>query len=100
MDRYHQYTGYQGQDCTLSLIKECFWWPEMVQETIFSVRNCTRCVQFKARLQKPGLEPIMCTEPVDLVHIDYVKDVLMVEDHFTSYNQAYVTKNNMVRTTA
>ena len=53
-------------------------------------------------------------EPMDLVHIDYVKmevtvglkekpevkDVLVVEDHFTCYLQAYVTKNHTARTTA
>ena len=86
----------------------------MVQETIQSVCNCSRCIQFEARLQKPGLEPIICTEPMDLVHIDYVKmevtvglkekpevkDVLVVEDHFTCYLQAYVTKNHTARTTA
>ena len=51
---------------------------------------------------------------MDLVHIDYVKmevtvgmkqkpvvkDVLVVEDHFTHYIQAYVTKNHTTRTTA
>ena len=51
---------------------------------------------------------------MDLVHIDYVKmevtvglkekpevkDVLVVEDHFTQYLQAYVTKNHTARTTA
>ena len=86
----------------------------MVQEMIRSVCNCARCIQFEARLQKPGLEPILCTEPTDLVHIDYVKmevtvglkekpevkDVLVVEDHFTRYLQAYVTNNHTARTTA
>ena len=76
--------------------------------------NCSRCVQFEVRLQKPRLEPIICTEPMDLVHIDFVKmevtvglkekpevkDVLVVEDHFTRYLQAYVTKNHTARTTA
>ena len=37
------------------------------------MRNCSRCIQFEARLQKPGLEPIICMEPMDLVHIDYIK---------------------------
>ena len=78
------------------------------------VRNCAHCIQFEGRLQKPGLEPILCTEPMDLVHIDFVKmevtvglkekpevkDVLVVEDHFTRYLQAYVTKNHTARTTA
>ena len=45
----------------------------MVQETVQSMRNCGHCIQFEARLQKPGLKPIICTELMDLVHIDYVK---------------------------
>ena len=73
IDDCHRYTGHQGCDCTRSLIKEQFWWPEMVQETVRSMHNCARCIQFEARLQKPGLEPIICTDPMDLVHIDYVK---------------------------
>ena len=86
----------------------------MVQEMIRSVHHCTHCIQFKARVQKPSLEPILCLEPMDLVHIDYfkmevtvgvkekpdVKDVLVVEDHSTHYLQAYVTKNHTARTTA
>ena len=60
------------------------------------------------------MEPILCTEPLDLVHIDYVsievtvgakeklviKNVLVVEDHFTRYTQAYVTNNHTTCTTA
>ena len=81
----------------------------MVQETICSVHPCTHCIQFEAKLQKPGLESILCMEPLDLVHIDYVKvevtlvvkkkpdikDVLVVEDHITplssglSYQKPY-----------
>ena len=86
----------------------------MVQETVRSVHNCACSIQFEAKLQKPGLEPILCTESMDLVHIDYVKmevtvglkekpevkDVLVVEDHFTRYLQAYITKNHTARTTA
>ena len=79
MDGCHRYTGHQGCNRTLSLIKEQFWWPEMVQETVRSMCNCGHCVQFEARLQKPGLEPIICTEPMDLVHIDYVKMEVTVD---------------------
>ena len=59
------------------------------------------------------MQPIICTEPMELVHIDYVgmeatvatdkkpiiKNVLVVMDHFTRYVQAFVMKNHMVRTT-
>ena len=85
----------------------------MIQETIRSVCHCAHCIQFEARVQKPDLEHILCTEPMDLVHINYVKevtigvkekpdvkDVLVVEDHFTRYLQEYITKNHMGRMTA
>ena len=114
IDGCHRFAGHQCRDRMVSLIKERFWWPSMIQDTMNSVRNCARCVQFEARVQKPHLHPIICTEPMDLVHIDYVKmevtvglkekpvvkDVLVVEDHFTHYIQAYVMKNHTARTTA
>ena len=114
IDGCHRFAGHQGRDRMVSLIKERFWWPGMIQDAMSSVRNCARCVQFEAWVQKPNLHPIICTELMDLVHIDYikmevtvgvkqkpvVKDVLVVEDHFTRYIQAYMTKNHTARTTA
>ena len=60
------------------------------------------------------MQPIICTEPMELLHVDYVrmevtvaaqekpiiKNILVVVDHFTRYVQAYVTRNQMARTTA
>ena len=60
------------------------------------------------------MQPILCTEPMKLVHIDYVgmevtiamdkkpivRNVLVVVDPFTRYVQAFVTKNHTARTTA
>ena len=57
---------------------------------------------------------IICTEPMELAHIDYVgmevtvatdkkpivRNVLVVVDHFTRYVQAFVTKNHTARTMA
>ena len=114
LDGCHRFAGHQGRDRTVSLVKERFWWPGVIQDAMSSVKNCARCAQFEARIQKPNLHPIICTEPMDLVHIDYVKmevtvglkekpvvkDVLVVEDHFKRYIQAYVTKNHTARTTA
>ena len=79
-----------------------------------SVHNCPKCCIFEAKARIPPIEPILCTEPLDLVHIDYVsmevtvgikekpvvKNVLVVEDHFTHYTQAYVTNNHTARTMA
>ena len=81
---------------------------------MLSVCNCEKCCIFEAKPQIPPVEPILCTEPLDLVHIDYVsmevmvgvkekpviKNVLVIEKHFTCYTQAYVTNNHTARTTA
>ena len=102
IDGCHRYLGHQGRDRTLSLLRERFWWPGMAQRMMMSVCNCPKCRIFEAKPQIPLFEPILCTEPLDLVHIDYlsmevtvgmkekpvVKNVLVVEDHFTHYTQA------------
>ena len=60
------------------------------------------------------MQPIICTELMELVHIDYigmevmvatdkkpiVKNVLVVVDNFTHYVQAFMTRNHMARTMA
>ena len=79
-----------------------------------SICNCDKCHIFEAKPQIPPMEPIICTEPLVLAHIDYVsmevmvgikekpvvKNVLVVEDHFTRYTQVYVTKNHTACTMA
>ena len=86
----------------------------MSQALIKAVVNCGHCIQYEAKGQLPPMQPIICTEPMELVHIDYVgmevtlaakekpvvKNVLVVVDHFIRYMQAFVTKNHMARTTA
>ena len=79
-----------------------------------NICNCAKCHIFEAKPQFPLMEPLICTEALDLVqYIDYVsmevmvginekpvvKNVLVIEDHFTHYVQAYITKNHMVCTT-
>ena len=114
IDGCHWSAGHQGRDCTLSLMKERFWWPGMSWTLVMAVSNCGRCKQFEANPQILGMQPIICTEPMEPVHLDYigmevkvstqekpvVKNVLVVIDHFTRYVQAYVTWNQTTRTTA
>ena len=72
IDGCHHYLGHQGRDRALSLLKERFCWPGMAQRMMMSVSNCPKCGTFEAKTQIPPLEPILFTEPLDLVHIDYV----------------------------
>ena len=76
---------------------------------MMNVRNCKKCCIFETKPQIPPMDPIICTEPLDLVHIDYMsmevtvgvkeklvmKNMLVVKDHFTHYTQVYVTNNHM-----
>ena len=86
----------------------------MSQALLRALANCGRCIQYEAKGQLPPMQPIICTEPMELVHIDYmgmevtvatdkkpvVWNVLVVVDHFTRYVQAFITKNHMARTMA
>ena len=114
IDGCHHSVGHQGHDRTLSLMKERFWWPGMSQALLKAIANCGRCIQYEAKGQLPPMQPIICTEPMELVHIDYIRmevtvatdkkpvvwNVLVVIDHFTHYVQAFIIKNHTVRTTA
>ena len=69
----------------------------MSKMLLMVIQNCGRCKQFEAKGQLPGMQPIICMEPMQLIHIDYVgmevtivmkekpavKNVLVVADHFT-----------------
>ena len=108
IDGCHCSAGHQGRDRTLSLMKEQFWWPGMSQALLRAIANCGRCIQYEAKGQLPLMQPIICTEPMELVHIDYVGIEVtvatdkkpMVWNVFTRYVQAFITKNHMARTMA
>ena len=86
----------------------------MANALFLVIQNCSRCKQFEAKCQIPEMEQILCTQPMELVHVDYVsmevtvatqekpvvKNVLVIVDHFTRYIQAFVTKNHTAHTTA
>ena len=85
----------------------------MANALFLVIQNCGRCKQFEAKCQIPEMELILCTQPMELVHVDYVsmevtvatqeklvvKNVLVIVDHFTRYIQAFVMKNHTAHTT-
>ena len=73
IDGCHRSAGHQGRDRTLSLMKEQFWWPGMSQALLQAIANCGRCIQYEAKGQLPPMQPIICTEPMELVHIDMLE---------------------------
>ena len=61
IDMCHRNARHQGRDQTLSLMKGQFWWPGMATALCLAIQNCSRCKQFEAKSQLPGMEPILCT---------------------------------------
>ena len=88
--------GHQGRMRTISLLRERFFWPGMQEEATQYVVKCSRCLRRKPTAQVGPLQSICATQPLELVHTDYlslesskgnVENIFT--DHFTRYALAY-----------
>ena len=105
----HDDVGHQGILRTLSLLRERFYWPGMQEEATQHVLKCSRCLRRKHPPQVAPLQPILVTQPLELVHMDYlslepskgnIENVLVITDHFTRYALAYPSKTQTAQATA
>ena len=108
----HHDAGHQGQQRTLALTQERFWWPMMAEDCQAIVRGCPHCQAFEGEVPRAPLCPIRVYAPLELVHLDYtsiestmelnkppvVKNVLMMTNHFTRYALAVVMKDQTAKT--
>ena len=92
----HHDAGHQGQQWTLALTQERFWWPMMAEDCRAIVRGCRHCQAFEGEVSRAPLCPIQAYAPLELVHLDYtsiestmelnkspvVKNVLVMTNHF------------------
>ena len=97
----HDQVGHQGIVRTLSLLRERFYWPGMHKQTTLYVNKCQNCLKRKAIPDVAPLQPIIASQPMELVHMDLlsiepskgnIENVLVITDHFTRYAQAYASK--------
>ena len=44
----------------------------MANALVLVIQNCGCCKQFEAKYQIPEMEPILFTQPMELLHVDYV----------------------------
>ena len=82
----------------------------MLNNATRHIKQCDRCLRFKALPEKPHMKNIDATYPMELVHMDYLtieakeggKDVyiLVITDHFTQCAQAIVTSSQTAKCTA
>ena len=108
----HHDAGHQGQQITLALTQERFWWPMMAEDCRVIVRGCPCCRAFEGEVPKAPLCPIRVYVPLELVHLDYtsiestmelnrcpvVKNILVMTDHFMRYALAVVMKDQTAKT--
>ena len=108
----HCEAAHQGQSCSLSLMQEQFWWPGMARDLRNRIRKCDRCKKFEATLPVASLRPLACSGPGELLHVDFtsieetvplceepvIRNIMVMQDHFSKYVVAYVVKDQTART--
>ena len=105
----HDEVGHQGKVRTLSLLRERFFWPNMQVDATQHIAKCSRCLKRKSTPQVAPLQPILVSQPLELVHLDNlilepskgnIENVLVITDHFTRYALAYASKTQTAQATA
>ena len=114
MDGCHREAAHQGQRRSASLMQERFWWPGMARDLRNRIRKCGRCRKFEAAPPIVPMQPLTCSGPGELLHVDFtsieetvplkeepvIRYVLVLQDHFSKYVVAYVVKVQTARTAA
>ena len=114
LDGCHREAAHQGQRRSLSLMQERFWWPGMARDLRNHIKKCARCRKFEAAPPIAPLKPLTCSGPGELLHVDFtsikenvplwqepvIRNVMVMQDHFSKYVIAYVVKDQTAHTTA
>ena len=76
------------------------------------IRRCGRCKKFEATPPIAPLKPLACSRPGELLHVDFtsieetlplyqepvIRNVMVMQNHFSKYVIAYVVKDQTART--
>ena len=114
LDGCHQEAAHQGQHRSTALMQECFWWPGMTRDLRNCIKKCSHCRKYEATPPVVPMKPLACSGPGELLHIDFtlieetvplredpvIRNVLVLQDHFSKYIVAYVAKDQTARTAA
>ena len=114
MNGCHHDAGHQGQQQTLFLLHDQFWWPGMAAQMQKAINSCKWCIQHEGIHAKAPVWSIIFTAPLELLHIDFTSietmteldqppnmvNVLVFWDHFMKHIMTYITPNQTVKTVA
>ena len=114
LDGRHQEAAHQGQRRSIALMQECFWGPGMTCDLRNHIKKCSRCRKYEAAPPVAPMKPLTCSGLGELLHVDFtsieemvplredpiIRNVLVLQDHFSKYVVAYVVKDQTARTAA
>ena len=78
------------------------------------IKKCGRCRKYEAAPPVAPMKPLTCSAPEELLHVDFtsieetvplkeepvIRNVLVLQDHFSKYVVAYVVKDQTAHTAA
>ena len=79
MEGCHDQVGHLGQDRVLDLLRDRFYWPGMHADVTSYITSCPRCLRRKSQQDKAPLLNIETSQPLELIHLDYLKLSLVKE---------------------
>uniref|UniRef100_A0A3B1KLS0 Gypsy retrotransposon integrase-like protein 1 n=1 Tax=Astyanax mexicanus TaxID=7994 RepID=A0A3B1KLS0_ASTMX len=110
LENYHDKTGHQGVERTLSLLRRHFYWVGMEGTLRDFIQACPRCIFRKARPEsKAPLVPFTAQTPLNVVAMDFLslgrpadryQNILVITDLFTKSAWAVPTVDQSALTTA
>ena len=114
LDGCHREAAHQGQRCSTALMQECFWWPGMTQDLRNHIKKCGHCRKYEAAPPVVPMKPLTCSGPGELLRVDFasieetvplkedpvIRNVLVLQDHFSKYVVVYVVKDQTAHTAA
>ena len=112
LDGCHHEAVHQGQCRSLSLMQEQFWWLGMACDLRNCIKKCGHCRKFEAAPPIAPLKPLTCSGPGELLHVDFtsieetvplqqepvIRNVMVMQDHFSKYVVTYVVKDQTAHT--
>ena len=114
LDGCHQEAAHQGQRHSTALMQDHFWWPGMTQDLRNHIKKCGCCRKYEAAPPVVPMKPLACSGPEELLHVDFtsieetvplkedpvIRNVLVLQDHFSKYVVVYEVKDQTAHTAA
>ena len=113
LDGCHREVAHQGQCRSIALMQEHFWWPSMTRDLRNCIKKCSHCKKYEAASPVVPMKPLTCSGLGELLHVDFtsieetvplkkepvIRNVLVLQDHFSKYVVVYVVKDQTACTT-